>query len=231
VSNRAATGLVANSRATLEDAERSETWLPRRRAVIYNGVDVNEYPPARPGARKALRIACVANFNPWKDQVAAVEAVALVRSAGLDVTLVLVGSGPRASAIRAAVSKHGLDEHVEFAGQVTPNAQLRRADVFLLPTVQEGFSNALLEAMAAGLPVVATDVGGNREAFTDGEGGRLVPPRDPSAIAAALLEIGADPAQMRRMGAANRARVAEHFTIQQSAERLARFYAGEDSPP
>ena len=226
VTNDLATAFVANSQATMDDALRSELWLPRRRAIIYNGVDINDYLAATPGSRKTLRFICVANFNRWKDHRSAIRALGAVRAHGLDATLVLIGSGPSETIARAEVTALGLGEYVNFAGQrLDPSVGLSQADVFVLPSLQEGFSNALLEAMASGLAVVATDVGGNREAFVDGEGGRLVPSRDVDALAAALIELGEDRTQMMRMGEANRARVVDHFTVEHSAAHFASFYS------
>lgn len=224
-SNHIASELVANSRAVLEDAEHCEQWLPSKRTVIYNGIDVDEYGTATPGSKRGIRIVSVANFNEWKDHSSAVQALSSLRSKGIDASLILVGSGSREPVIRAAVSRLKLAAHIKFVGSVSdPREHLIASDVFLLPSLQEGFSNAILEAMASGLPVVATDVGGNRETFVDGVGGRLVPLRDVEGLAEALCELAEDRGLMARMGDANRTRVAEHFTIAESARQLAALY-------
>jgi colanic acid/amylovoran biosynthesis glycosyltransferase len=111
---------------------------------------------------------------------------------------------------------------------------LRRADVFLHPSLSEGLSNATLEAMAVGLPVVVTDVGGMRELVTDGVDGFVVPPRDAAALAAALLDLAADPELREKMGERGRQRVVEDFDAEprtaamlEQYRRLVRDHAGE----
>ena len=101
---------------------------------------------------------------------------------------------------------------------------LRAADLFVHPSHQEGFSNAILEAMAAGLPVVACDVGGNPEAVVDGVTGRLVPPRDPTALANAMAEILADPGKGRSMGEAGRQRATEQFSLDRMVREIEEMY-------
>jgi glycosyltransferase involved in cell wall biosynthesis len=130
--------------------------------------------------------------------------------------LVIVGDGEQGAAVAAAVRERGLADHVDLAG-VQPRAQamarLAEADVFCLPSTYEGLPLAILEAMAAGLPVVATAVSGNPEAVVDGVTGLLVPPESAEALAAALVALLTDPARARVMGEAGRQRVAERFAI------------------
>src|SRR5207302_8353544 len=122
--------------------------------------------------------------------------------AALEATLRLVGGGPDEPRLRQLAAALGVAEQVEFAGETSdPRTELAAADLFLLPSLSEGFSNALLEAMASGLPVVATDAGGNAEALVDGEGGRIVAARDVEAMAAAIEELGGDQPRMRQAGA------------------------------
>ena len=98
------------------------------------------------------------------------------------------------------------------------------SDVGILPSHEEGFSNAILEGMAAGLPMVVTRVGGNPEAVVHGVTGLVVPPRDPSAMAAAVLDLVRDPARRQRMGEAGRHRVEEAFSLDACVDRYARLY-------
>ena len=110
---------------------------------------------------------------------------------------------------------HGLNlsEKFHFTGGVTNlREHLTTSDIFVLPSRSEGFSNAILEAMAASLPVVATNVGGNAEAVSEGINGFLVPPEDPAALAACITRLLSDPHQARAMGVAGRAMVKEKFT-------------------
>jgi glycosyltransferase involved in cell wall biosynthesis len=164
---------------------------------------------------------------PRKGQEFAIEALAILIRSGVDATLAFVGSGPDEAMLRRKASDAGISDRVTFAGeQLDPRPYLAGADLFLLPSRQEGFSNALLEAMATSLPVVATDVGGNAEAFIDGEGGRLVPPQQPAAMAAAIAELAKDRSRLAEMGRVNRQRVAELYTLEASARNLAGWYLG-----
>ncbi|MEX2352576.1 MAG: glycosyltransferase family 4 protein, partial [Gammaproteobacteria bacterium] len=98
------------------------------------------------------------------------------------------------------------------------------ADLGVLPSHQEGFSNSLLEMMAAGLPVIATDVGGNGEAIIDNASGLLVPPQDPKALGHAIARIAADPVLRRGLGDSARARMRECFSIERCAEEYRQVY-------
>ena len=102
-------------------------------------------------------------------------------------------------------------------------ALLEAADFGVLPSrANEGFSNAILELMRAGLPMIVTDIGGNAEAVVDGETGFVVPAADPAALAAALLRLAQDPALRRKLGEAGRERLAKHFTL---ADCVAKYRA------
>jgi glycosyltransferase involved in cell wall biosynthesis len=130
---------------------------------------------------------------------------------------ILGGVDPKARlAILAAIEDLGLQAHVDLRGTATRAEvleALRSADVFLLTSLSEGVSTATLEAMSVGLPVVVTDVGGMREAVTDGVEGLLVPPRDPRSTAEALAELARDPARREELGANGRARVVAAFDV------------------
>src|SRR6185437_2247036 len=112
--------------------------------------------------------------------------------------------------LQALVQELGLAARFHFLGGVADTRDhLAAADIFVLPSRSEGFSNAIVEAMAASLPVVATDVGGNAEAVKDGVTGLVVPPEDADALAAAISQLLTDPAKAKSMGAAGKQRVAE----------------------
>jgi glycosyltransferase involved in cell wall biosynthesis len=225
VANRFATEVIANSRAVLKDAETHEGQLPARRAVIYNGVDAERYQPARLSTEGPIRLLTVGSLAPLKGQEYAIEALALLTGSGIDATLDLVGAGPDEATLRSMACEAGVGDRVNFAGeQLDPRSHLARADIFVLPSRVEGFSNALLEAMASALPVVATDVGGNPEALLDGLGGRIVPPQRPGAIANAVSELASDRPKLVEMGQFNRRRVADLFSLKVSARNLADVY-------
>ena len=136
--------------------------------------------------------------------------------------LVIVGDGEQASAVAAAVRARNLTAHVELAGalpRAAAMARLAEADVFCLPSTYEGLPLAILEAMVAGLPVVATAVSGNPEAVEDGVTGLLVPPESATALADALVALLGDRRRREAMGEAGRRRAAERFAIDGVADR------------
>jgi glycosyltransferase involved in cell wall biosynthesis len=137
----------------------------------------------------------------------------------------VVGDGPLRDTLRDQARALGLDGAVRFLGAV-PEAWrlLPHFDVFALPSRWEGMSNGLLEAMAAGRPIVATTAGGNPELITDGETGLLVPPEDPGALAAAIARLVRDPALARRLGDAARRRVEKDYTLDRMVSRMEALY-------
>ena len=129
------------------------------------------------------------------------------------------------STIENHVQKLGLSEKVQFLGYQNNILEiLRSMDIFILPSLWEGMPNAILEAMAAGLPVVATNVGGTPEVVVDGETGFLVPPRDPEALANAIKLLIDDPELRKKFGQAGRERVERHFTIQETVRKTEELY-------
>jgi glycosyltransferase involved in cell wall biosynthesis len=225
VSNTLANEVIANSEAVLRDAAASEPLLPRVRTVIYNGIDVSAYNSAPKPVNGPLRLVTVGALAPRKGQEYAVEALRLVTDAGVSATLVLVGSGPDEAKLRRLAADSGVERLITFAGEQTdPRRYLEEADIFVLPSRQEGFSNAILEAMASALPVIATDVGGNAEAIVHGTGGLIVEPESSTALAAAITELDRNRSQLPEMGHSNRERVAERFSLEASARALADWY-------
>ncbi|MBN8727800.1 MAG: glycosyltransferase [Xanthomonadales bacterium] len=213
--------VLAPSRAIL-DALVVEEGVPAERCLaIPNGVDIDRFRPASASERQALRadagfpddallIACVANLTPVKHHADLLEAFALVRRKCPAAHLLLAGSGPLEADLRARAGTLGIGAAVHFLGSTEEvERTLRMADLAVLASATEGLSNALLEAQASGLAVVATRVGGNPDLVVEGQTGCLVPPRDPPALAAALLRLAGDPALRATFGAAARRRAVE----------------------
>jgi glycosyltransferase involved in cell wall biosynthesis len=137
----------------------------------------------------------------------------------------IAGSGPHREKLEAAVAQAGLTEQVKFLGWIDDlTSVLPRWDVFVMPSLEEGFPIAALDAMAAALPVVATPVGGVPELIEDGKTGWLVPPRDAEALASRLRLLLFDPDLGRRVGAAAYARVRDHFSAAQMTQKFAQLY-------
>ena len=165
------------------------------------------------------------NLNGVKGPGVLLEAAVRVIAYEPKAKFVLIGTGPLRQELEARAGALSLRDRVLFLGarQDVPNL-LIRMEMLVAPSFAEGFSNAVLESMAAGLPVVATDVGGNREAIIDGETGFLAPSHDPSALADRILRLLADRSLAKRMGRAGRRRIEAHFTLERMVVETECFY-------
>jgi glycosyltransferase involved in cell wall biosynthesis len=205
---------------------------PSKLHYIPNGIDAEGWPLAEPDAEFPPTIVCVARFVARKRHVDLVEACARLRDMGIDLRAVLVGDGPELPAVRAAARDAGLSKIIKFPGTVTGAALrplLASCSLFCLCSVWEGMAGSVMEAMAAGLPVVGTRVNGIADLVVDGTTGILVPPRRPDALADGLAEVLADPAARRRMGRAGRAHIERQYGVLRMVrdkERLYRQLAG-----
>jgi sugar transferase (PEP-CTERM/EpsH1 system associated) len=228
--NRLATCLSSCIVPVSEDAARVardvERVPPGKVLVIRNGIDLAGFPAAsRPVTGPAARAIHVARLHPVKDQATLLRAARRVADAEPGFRLDIVGDGPARAELVALRDELALGGHVRFLGCRDDVAGLLSgADFFVLSSVTEGISLTLLEAMATGLPVVATDVGGNREVVASGRTGLLVPARSPDQLAAAMLQMVRSPERTRRMGAAARRRVEEEFDLRRVVARYERLY-------
>jgi len=198
--------------------------------VVPNGIDVRnfEHLPTKQQARAMLGlsfdrilIGTVARLDRVKRLDVLLQAMRSLR----DVHIVIVGDGPERVRLEAMSARLGLASHIHFVGQQDDvRTWLAAMDVFVLSSDWEGMSNAVLEAMAAELPVVATTVGGTPEVVVDGMTGLLVPPRDPQALAQAIHALLVDPERRNKMGQAGRDRVRHHFTVERMVEKTESLY-------
>lgn len=213
--------------AVLQSRERIP---PSQIEVIYAGVRLPDGPPGGrppewPVPSGVPALACVGRFAPEKGQTVLLDALARLDAAGVNAHTIFLGDGPLRSELARRAGELGLDEKVTFAGlRRDVRLWLPHCDLFVLPSDWEGISLALLEAMAAGLPAVATAAGGTPEAVAHGRTGLLVPPRDPDALAAALARLLADAALRQEMGRAARARAAQRFALEQVVLDIDRLY-------
>ena len=187
------------------------TCDPRTTVVIRNGIDVSKRPVSRP-TREAPRIVSVGRLQDPKDPITLVRAIGHLWER--DFTTLMVGEGLERAAVEAEVRRLGVEKAIEFMGERDDVAEiLAESDIFVLASRSEALPLTVLEAMAAGLPVVASRVGGLAEVVAEGETGLLVPPGDPAALADALGRLIDDPQLRQRLGAAGRARAETHFTL------------------
>lgn len=213
---RQAARVIAVSDGLRELALR--TWPGGRIEVVPNGVDIERFRPAEMptvrdgGTLVVVAVARLVEIKGLQHLIAALARIpADMRS---QIRLRLCGTGPYEGELRRQVREAGLDEQVEFAGLIAYDEiprQLRQSDVFVLPSLQEGLPLSLLEAMASGLPVVATAVGGIPGVVKDGVNGLLVPAAAPAALRDALVRLLANPALRQRLGTAAR-RTAEAWS-------------------
>ncbi len=202
--------------------------------VIYGGIDTNLFKPRpRTLTDKSLRIVCVSRFEPVKGHAELVEACRLLQERGVDFECHLVGDGELRSAIETQITRAGLRGKVILHGSGTHKQvveQLLNADVFVLATVvaasgkREGLPNVLKEAMACGLPVVASNISGIPELVEHEKSGFLVAPKDSDALATALQRLKADPELRLRMGQAGREKVVNDFDLHNSTLKRAKLF-------
>ena len=202
-------------------------------ALVPNAIDCAPYlqlrRPAPAQAGVPLRLVHLGRLIRSKGVFAMVEGLALAQRQGVAAHLVIAGDGPAAAELREAVDRLGLAAQVTFAGPTFGEAKVKllgEADVLVFPTYhREGLPYALLEAMAAGLVPITTRVAAIPDVVTEGVHGLFVPPRDPQAIAQALITLDADRGSLARMGAASRERVLAAYSVGRLADDFAALYS------
>jgi glycosyltransferase involved in cell wall biosynthesis len=235
LANLSADAIMVNSRAVAEDVRRTERFLDGKIFLVYNGIEAGDEAPAGGPApppadlglpADALPVTYVANIREDKAHLCLVEAAREVAAACPSVRFLLVGrEGKEAEEVRRRIGESGLSDRVLLTGPRRDVPEILRASRLVAhPGEQEGFSNAILEAMAAGVPVVASNAGGNPEAVADGETGFLFPAGDAKALAASILRLLRDPARALAMGKAGRQRVREHFPVGKMVDEVERSY-------
>jgi len=230
--NRCVRKIVTVSKAVKDMVVQEEGVAPEKVEVVYNGVDLEETQDTGHMAQAKISlgfreddfvVGCVANFSSvTKGHDVLIDAVRkAVDEAGEKFKVLLVGDGPLRPRINLQVVGHKLQDNVMFAGKRGNIKEVLQAcDMCVLPSLSEGLSNALLEYLAAGKPVVATAVGGNPEVVRDKENGLLVSAGDPSVLARAMTEIFRDKELAQRLGEAGRRTVEERFDLGKQLKRL-----------
>ena len=231
--NRFTRVVIANSEAVRQDAIRAEGLPAHKVRVIWNGIVATRYSqPVDESLRVGLElqysepvIAIVSNFIRYKGHAHFLRAFAALAAEHTRATAILIGDGPERRTCEALVSDLQIADKVRFLGQ-RPDVPrlLQLADIVVHPSLTEGFSNAILEAMAAGKPVIATNVGGNPEAVTHGVTGYIVTPADADALLAPMRLLSSDRTLRESMGAAGRQRIASSFSIEGMIQRYEDCY-------
>jgi len=232
----AATAVHCVSEAGRRETERLGL-APGKARVVRNAVDTSLFTPAPRPRDATLRVIGVGGVDWKKGYGYALGAIARLRAAGIAVSFEILGGDPAPASGRPGdrqrvlylIHDLGLDDAVTLRGQVSQQEvleRLRASDVLLQASISEGLPNAVLEAMACGLPVVVTDAGGVPEAVTDGVEGFVCPRYSADALADALARIASDPVLARRMGEAGRKRVCAEFALERQVEAFAGLYRG-----
>ena len=227
--------IISVSRSGHLEALGLRLFRPEQSVVIVNGVDVEENERLlleSPVRRESLGltaadlvIGCVSRFDPVKRLELLVDALRRLKDRVPRLVLVLVGGGGELERIRRLVAERGLSDRVIFTGFVENPVRVQAAlDLYVAASRKEGLPLAVLEAMAAGLAVVATDVPGHRDVVAPGETGLLVAPEDPAALAEAVATLLSDPARRKSLGQAGRERVRQEFGVRAMVDATAAVY-------
>ncbi len=222
----AAHQVVANSHAAANRLRR-EGVPARKITVIANGLDGREFPP-RPVRSRRQRIIVVANLRPEKGHDVLIDAAPEVLRRHPDVAFEFVGGGAARDALATRARDRGVLDRITFTGHCqNVGEKLAVADVFVLPSRSEAFPNAVLEAMAAGLPVVASGVGGIRELIVHEQTGLLLPPDRPDALARQICRVLEDEALANRLGMSARADAHARYSFERMVAQFERLYLTE----
>jgi glycosyltransferase involved in cell wall biosynthesis len=202
---------------------------PERITRLGSGVDTAAYSPGQSSTALRLpaspRVLFLGRMHPQKNLLRLLDAWAEVRRR-VAANLMLAGDGPQRGELEAAARRLGVADSVHFLGPVqNPIEVLRAADVFVLPSVAEGMSNSLLEAMSAGVPIIASSIGGNTDLLRDGVNGLMADPLDPAAWTRAIVQLLEEPATAARLGAAARESVVAEFSIEAIVDRYVELYS------
>jgi glycosyltransferase involved in cell wall biosynthesis len=234
VLDRLADAVNACSRFSAEGLTKIDGFAGARVEVIENGIEVDRYgPPADRAVAKAdaglnphrRHLIHVARHHPVKDQATLIRGFALAAPHLPDVDLVLAGDGPLRDELEALARELRVIDRVQFLGIRNDVPELMRAaDAFALTSLSEAASLTLLEAMASGLPVIATDVGGNPELARHGREGLLFPRRDASGCAAAIRRVFTDANLAANLGHAGRARAEERYRLERTVGEYYELY-------
>lgn len=238
--NRFTDLVIVNSRAVLTDTLQRERIAAEKVVVIYNGINTRRYCPVAPQSLPGQQIKAqfgipdavviigmIANLYRYKGHRELLTAAAAVMRQFPNTYLLCVGEEREGllPELRDLCATLGIQDRVLFSGFIADvSSVLNIMDILVSASHEEGFSNVILEAMAAGKPVVATSVGGNPEAVLDGETGWIVPPNNSQALAAAIIELLRHPEQIARYGRNARQRAKKYFSMETMIHQVEQIY-------
>lgn len=222
---------VANCEACREAAVQQERAPAKQVVVIHNGIALDAFSEVRSltesDFQSTVHLGMVANLRPIKDPQNLLKALEILVQRGHAVHVHFAGDGELREALAAEASRRSLNKRVTLHGHIQDVAAFwQQMQIGVLCSRSEGMPHAVLEAMAAGRPMVATRVGGNQELIEEGESGLLVEPGNAVALADALERLVNDPAEACKMAHAARLRVSSHFGLDSMVERFQTFYEG-----
>jgi glycosyltransferase involved in cell wall biosynthesis len=239
IANQFSHVITVNSQAVGKDCIKRDHVDPKKIALIHNGICIDPYlEQERDVIKQKVRnslfidpgdplLICIANLIPYKGHVDLLQAARIIVDAGFPIKFLFAGEDRNGFGrqLKSKSIRLGLDRHIFFLGQCHNTIELLTAsDISVLASHEEGFSNVLLESMAAGLPVVATHVGGNPEAVLNGVTGWLVPPKCPELLAEKIIDLLKDPHKSKQWGLSGRQHVQQQFSLQKMVDRQLRLY-------
>lgn len=225
--------IVTTGEALRQQLHRDNGFALARMTSIPTGIDLERFQPLDTGAmRRALglidapTLGIVATLRSWKGHEYLLDACAQLRDRYPSWRLLIIGDGPQRTRLEMRTAELALDKSVSFVGNVNNvNEWLGALDLFVLPSYgDEGVPQSIMQAMACGLPVVSTPIGGIAEAVVHNETGLLIPPRDVTALAGALSDLMSDPHRREDMGRAGIARARQRFGLDDMLDAMERVF-------
>lgn len=221
-------GFLANSEAVRNHFIQVDNIKPEKIQVIYNGVNLQNFLPKSPNSFQDMPfiVGIVANLNrPVKRVQDFIQAAAIAQQNYRDIRFIIVGEGYLRTKLQQLASSLGLDQTIIFTGSIqNPVELIRNFHIGVLTSETEGLSNAIIEYMATGLPVVATNVGGNLELISDGENGFLVAPADPYKLAEKMIYLANNRSLCLKMGEKNIEKILKKFPISVMVNKYSTYY-------
>jgi glycosyltransferase involved in cell wall biosynthesis len=223
------TGFIANSQAVKEHFVNTDGIRPEKIEVIYNGFDsqlLDQHNSLNHPRENKLLVGIVGNFNRQVKKVDDfIRAAAIVHRQKPDTRFVIVGDGELRNDLERLAAQLGVLDNIEFTGRVEhPMQYIRDFSVGVITSETEGFCNAIVEYMACGIPVVATDVGGNPELITEGENGFLVPFSSPETVAERIVRLLDDASLRLKIGKSNEEKISKKYSIPAMIEKHSDYY-------